>query len=110
MERVEEQHLRNIVNIGIQQNPSRNENQLRYFLATVLLRHFLGTGWSDQCVKPSASNMSRIGRTGRSFLRTDNDDVNDNLRHQIRIERLAEMLFQLQDVPGIESRRASIQQ
>jgi hypothetical protein len=49
VERIEEQHLRNIIGIGLKQSPSRDETAVRYFMATVLLRHYLGTTWSDEC-------------------------------------------------------------
>ena len=110
MERIEVQHLRNIVDIGLKQNPSRDETALRYFLATILLRHYLGSAWCDECVKPQQTDVPRGSRAGRLFLRTDNDASEDGHRHQERVERLAELLYNLQDVQGIAGRRASIQQ
>jgi hypothetical protein len=110
MERIEVQHLRNIAGIGLKQNPNRDETALRYFLATVLLRHYLGSTWCDECVKPGQTDVPRGSRAGRLFLRTDNDGSADGYRHQERVERLAELLYNLQDVQGIAGRRASIQE
>lgn len=110
MERIEEQHLKNIVGIGLKQKRSSDDTDLRYFLATVLLRHYLGTPWCDQCVKPGQTDIPRGSRAGRLFLRTDNDASEDGYRHQERVERLAELLYNLQGVPGIEARRAGIKQ
>jgi hypothetical protein len=110
VERIEEQHLRNIIGIGLKQDPSRDETAIRYFLATVLLRHYLGTTWYDECVKPGQTDVPRGSRLGRRFLRTDSNDSEERYRHQERVERLAELLYNLQDVQGIAGRRASIQE
>jgi hypothetical protein len=111
VERIEEQHLRNIVGIGPkQQHPSRDEIALRYFLATVVLRHYLGAIWCDECVKPGQTDVPRGRRAGRRFLRTDKNGSKDGHRHQERVERLAELLYNLQDVQGIAGRRAGIQE
>src|SRR5882724_99579 len=107
--RNEEQNLRKIVGVGLKQKPSGDEKALRYFFATVLLRHYLGTAWCDD-VKPGQADIRRSSRAGRLFLRTDNDRSDDRYKHQERIERLAELLYNLQDVQGIASRRASIQE
>src|SRR4051812_9704393 len=95
VERIEQRHLRNIVGIGLNQNPNRNDTHLRYFLATSLLRHYLGTAWCDECLKPGATDISGGSRVGRLFLRTDNDGSADGHRHQESVERLAELLFNL---------------
>jgi hypothetical protein len=110
MERIEEEHLRNIARIALQQNPSLDETAVRYFMSTVLLRHYLGKTWCDECVKPDQTNVSRGSRAGRLFLRTDSDEFEDGYRHQERVERMAELLYNLQDVQGIAGRRASIQE
>jgi hypothetical protein len=110
VERIEEQHLRNIIAIGVKQDSSRDEVDLRYFLATIVLRHYLGTAWCDECVKPDQSAVSRGSRAGRLFLRTGFDTYEDRYRHGNRVERLAQLLYKLQDVPGIADRRASIQE
>jgi len=110
VERIEEQHLRNIISKALAQNPGRNETRLRYFLATIVLRHYLGEEWSDEYVKPEVPNVDRGSRSGRLFLRTDYSGPKDGHRHLERIERLAELLYNLQDVQGIEGRRASIRE
>jgi hypothetical protein len=110
VERVEELYLRNIIGIAVKQNPRRDEGAVRYFMATVLLRHFFGTNWCDECVKPGQVAVPRVSRAGRLFLRTDDVGSRDGYRHQERIEHLAELLYNLQDVQGIAGRRASVQE
>jgi hypothetical protein len=107
-ERIEEQHLRNIVGIGLQQDPSQCEEALRFFMATVLLRHYLGTAWCNECAIPGQTDIPRRSRAGRLFLRTDHDGREDRYRYQERLERLAMFLYKLQDSQGIASRLASI--
>jgi hypothetical protein len=58
MERIGVQHLRNIVDLG-KQSPSRDETTVRYYLATILLRHYLGSAWCDEeCVKRKGLNAT----------------------------------------------------
>ena len=83
---------------GSSRSPSRDETGLRYFLATTLSRHYLGSDWCDECVKPQQSDVPPGSRSGRLFLRTDNDGSVDAYRHQERVERLAELLYNLQNV------------
>lgn len=108
MQRIEEHHLREIFDFSLNQNANRDETALRYFQATVLLRHFLGSIWCDECVQRDQTDVSSGSRAGRQFLRTDNTVSEDAYRHQERLERLAELLYNLQDIPGIAGRRASI--
>ena len=105
MERVKELHLRNIISRGLEQDASRDVTAIRYFLATVLLRHYLGTAWCDECVRPGQPDVPRASRLGRLFLRTDSIGSKEYYKHQERIERLAELLYNLQDVQGIAGRR-----
>src|SRR5260370_13729982 len=103
-------HLRNIIDIGLKQDANRDDTELRYFLAMILLRHYLGTAWCNDCAKPGPVDIPRGSRVGRLFLRTDSEASEARCRYQERVERLAELLYNLQDVEGIGGRRASIQE
>ena len=109
MERIKEQHLQNILGIGLKQNPSPDETALRYFLATVLLRHYLGTEWCDDAIGPCHPGTLTRSRADRLFLRTDADGDGNGYRNHERIERLAELLYNLQEVRGMAGRHLSIQ-
>lgn len=110
MERLTSDNLQNIVINTLDTHPTMDASGLRYLQGLILLRHYLGGEWCDQYLEPGTNPVQRDGRAGRLFSRTDATSVNDRFRHQDRVERLAELLYNLQDVQGIEERRASIQQ
>lgn len=68
-----------------------------------------GPTWCDEYFEPGASQLPRK-ITDRSVPRTESSVSEDRYRYQHRVERLAELLYNLQDVEGIAGRRASIQE
>src|SRR4051794_17928535 len=101
MQRLEKEHLKNIVLNGRDEDPRRDVDRLRHLLALILLSHYLGGAWSDECIAPQLSRISGDNRAGRLFLRTDGTSVRDRFKYQERVTRLAELLYNLQDVQGI---------
>ncbi len=89
---------------------AQDEEALRYHVALQVLRCFLGVAWVDTYINPAPAVVSPAARQGREFFRTDGTASEDRFRYQERVARLAELLFQLQDVSGIAARCDSIVQ
>ena len=82
-----------------------------YGLATETLRHYLGDKWVDQ--NAFAFIQERVlteNRKGRNFLRTGDPIAENSFRHELRIFQLAELIFNLQSIYGIDGRIAAIKE
>ncbi len=87
------------------------EDHKIYGLATVTLRHYLGDEWVNQNASALFQRKVITGnRKGRVFLRTGNLIVEESVRHELRIFQLAELIFNLQSVDGIDERILAIKE
>jgi hypothetical protein len=73
-------------------------------LATEYLRAFVDNEWTNQMVFGQHPAVSRDYRPGRAFMRAEAEDAEAAYRNQQRTLRIAELLFNLQDVEGIDAR------
>jgi hypothetical protein len=60
--------------------------------------------WTNQVVFGEHPTVAGGNRPGRAFMRAEATDVEDLYRNQQRALRIAELLFNLQDVDGIDAR------
>ena len=102
MNRLERDHPFIIAqNILLNSLPGLAEERLRIRLSFTVLIHYLGEECTNDLFgKPE--DVTRRGREGRRYLGTDSIDHKDRYRLQSRVEWLAERLFNLQDIEGIE--------
>ena len=87
------------------------DNFIIYDLATATLRHYLGDEWTNQNASAFFEPKVLKGNgKGRNFLRTGDPIAENHFRHQLRVMQLAELMFNLQGVDGIEERIEKIKQ
>lgn len=84
-------------------------HETEYYLAHQVLRFFLGDEWTRKSIFGRTSAKSRVFRKGRIFLRSDSSEFEDNFRHQDRVIKLAECLYNLQHVSGMAERVAKVE-
>src|SRR5687768_5511171 len=101
------EHLHVVVRALIEKNPSHAF--VKYGLATEVLRFFFGNNWTNQNAFSNHTEVDRRHRSGRMFLKTDNDSADDAFLHQQRVFDLAELVFNLQPVSGIRDRIIRLQ-
>jgi hypothetical protein len=77
---------------------------ISFGLATEYLRASVGNEWTNQMVFGQHPTVSRDCRAGRGFMRAEAESAEQAYRNQQRTLRLAELLFNLQDVEGIDAR------
>lgn len=73
-------------------------------MATEYLRAFVDNEWTNQMVFGEHPTVARSSRAGRAFMRAEGTAADDQYRNQQRTLRIAELLFNLQDVEGIDAR------
>ena len=73
-------------------------------MATEYLRTFVDNEWTNQMVFGQHPTVSRSNRTGRAFMRAEATEADERFRNQQRTLRIAELLFNLQNVDGIDAR------
>lgn len=73
-------------------------------MATEYLRAFVDNEWTNQMVFGEHPTVARSNRAGRAFMRAEPAATDDRYRNQQRTLRIAELLFNLQDVEGIDAR------
>jgi hypothetical protein len=101
-------HLESIIAHYTKTMPGIDSDSKLYGLATVLLRHYLGNEWASANINIQETTIRKINRAGCSFLKTDSVEIEDFLRYQERVLRLSELLYNLQNVEGIEGRIAGL--
>lgn len=72
-------------------------------MATEYLRAFVDNEWTNQMVFGHPI-VSRSNRKGREFMRAESTEADERFRNQQRTVRIAELLFNLQNVEGIDAR------
>ena len=72
--------------------------------ATEYLRAVVGNEWTNQMVFSEHPTVSRSNRLGRVFMKADKKEGAHRYRNQERTLRIAELLFNLQSVEGINGR------
>jgi hypothetical protein len=72
--------------------------------ATEYLRAVVGNEWTNQMVFSEHPTVSRPNRPGRVFMKADEEETEHKYRNQERTLRIAELLFNLQSVEGIDGR------
>ena len=72
-----------------------------YGIATEFLRAFVGNEWTNQMIFGEHRSIDRRNRMGRVFMRAESDVSDERYRNQQRTLRIAELLFNLQNVEGI---------
>jgi hypothetical protein len=77
---------------------------ISFGLATEYLRAFVDNEWTNQMIFGQHPTVSRDYRSGRGFMRAEAESAAEAYRNQQRTLRLAELLFNLQDVEGIDAR------
>jgi hypothetical protein len=85
------------------------EYELEYYLGHQILRFFLGDEWTEKSIFDHTPSNAGWYRKSRAFLRSDSSDVRENVRHQDRVIKLAECLYNLQHVSGMAERVALIE-
>lgn len=75
-----------------------------YYLGQQILRYYLGDSWVEANVFDNEPGSLNRHKRGRDFLKSDFSNNEDNFRHQHRVIELAECLFNLQQIPGINGR------
>ena len=73
-------------------------------IATEYLRRIVGNEWTNQIVFGIHPSVARSNRLARKFMRAVALNTEDRSRNQHRTIRLAETLFSLQTVDGIDAR------
>jgi hypothetical protein len=73
-------------------------------MATEYLRAFVDNEWTNQMVFGEHSTVARSNRPGRAFMRAEAAEAGEAYRNQQRALRIAELLFNLQDVEGIDAK------
>jgi hypothetical protein len=81
-----------------------NDTMAAYYLGHQILRYYLGDQWVESNVFDNAPGTAKWHRQSRAFLKSDSIDREDNFRHQHRVIELADCLYNLQDIPGIDQR------
>ena len=81
-----------------------HSDYIAFGMATEYLRAFVDNEWTNQVVFAEHPTVDRGNRPGRAFMRAEATDVEDRYRNQERALRIAELLFNLQDVDGIDAR------
>jgi hypothetical protein len=85
------------------------EHETEYFLAHQILRFFLGNEWVEKRIFDNDPPATRQHHKGRKFLKSDSPGVDENVKHQDRIIKLAECLYNLQRIPGMPERLAKME-
>jgi hypothetical protein len=80
---------------------------LTYALATEVLRYFMGNEWTNENVFSVHESVSRRNQLGRKYLKTD-DPGDARFVHMMRVESLAELLFNFQNTLGFKDRMATL--
>jgi hypothetical protein len=110
MKNLTKENLESIVRQIISDSPYKIYDDFKiYGLAIAILRYYFGNEWTDQ--NASAFFEKKVlsaNRKGRIFLRTENPVAEDYFRHELRIFQLAELVFNLQNVDGIDERVTAI--
>jgi hypothetical protein len=73
-------------------------------MATEFLRASVDNEWTNQMVFGEHSTVARSNRQGRVFMRAEAPAADERYRNQQRALRIAELLFNLQDVEGIDAK------
>ena len=73
-------------------------------MATEYLRAVVDNEWTNQMVFGQHPTVSRSNRDGRVFMRAEPMEADERFRNQERTVRIAELLFNLQNVEGIDAR------
>jgi len=73
-------------------------------MATEYLRGFVDNEWTNQLVFGEHPTVARSNRPGRAFMRAEARAADERYRNQQRTLRIAELLFNLQDVDGIDAK------
>jgi hypothetical protein len=112
MEKLAVEDLKSIVRQIGESLPSKIYNDQKiYELATAALRCYLGDEWVNQNASVHIQQkVLTANRKGRGFLRTGNLIAEDSFRHELRIRQLAESVFNLQSVDGIDKRISVIKE
>lgn len=77
---------------------------ITFGMATEYLRAFVDNEWANQMVFGQHPTVTRANRAGRAFMRAEPEEPEERFRNQQRTLRIAEILFNLQTVEGIDSR------
>ena len=77
-------------------------------LAIEVLRYYLGKDWTNENVFSVHRDVAKRNRLGRRYLKTEELVPENRFRYQHRIILLAELLFNLQEIRGVEQRIESI--
>ncbi len=112
MKKLTKENLESMVRQVIEDLPGKiYDNFIIYDLATATLRHYLGDEWTNQNASAFFEPKVLKGNgKGRNFLRTGDPIAENHFRHQLRVMQLAELMFNLQGVDGIEERIEKIKQ
>jgi len=86
------------------QNPPGDSMEFYCFgLAIELLRIYLGNEWANRVIFPYEEPSTKSESKAKEFLKTNNTLLQNRYRNQDRIIRFAELLYNLQDVLGIDN-------
>jgi hypothetical protein len=77
---------------------------ITFGMATEYLRAFVDNEWTNQMVFGQHPAVSMSNRPGRVFMRAESEEGEERYRNQQRTLRIAELLFNLQEVEGIDAR------
>lgn len=95
------QHLKGL-------HPTQDVDFLTFGLAAQYLRNQFGDEWANEALFGPHPTVSRDSRKDRAFMRAEATSLEDRFRNMQRTLRLAELLFNMQHVPGIDKRIESL--
>jgi len=103
-------NLRAIVQQLEKNFPDNADEVFKMFgLAVKVLRHYLGEDWTNENIFSLHRDVSKRNRAGRRYFKTEEGVPENQFRYQHRVILLAELLFNLQEIKGVEQRVESIQ-
>src|SRR5262245_33387600 len=86
-------------------NASRRQIEIEFqvFAASSdLLTQYLGSDWNMEVLQSDLQDVRKEWRAAHDFMHSGSDRATQSPTHTYRVRRLAEMLYNLQDVDGID--------
>jgi hypothetical protein len=99
---LEQEHLKFAAFVFVTDKIAKAESCLphetEYYIGHQIARFFLGDEWVNRNIFGDGVGAARQARIGRTFLKSDATGVDNNVKHQDRVIKLAECLYNLQHV------------
>lgn len=89
---------------GVHPTGAPNVDFITFGMATGYLRNQFGHKWANEMLFGQHATVSRPNRDGRAFMRAEAACLEDTFRNMQRATRVAELLFNMQNIVGIDER------